>query len=64
MSDIKDKLAESVKDPANIKEYHGLIPTEVVSVEKAREGFKHYPYEKRYLESGKPIHTSNPVIKD
>ena len=61
---LRSDLAECIKDPANIKEYHGLIPTEVISVEKAREGFKHYPYEKRYLEPGNPIHTTNPVIKD
>lgn len=61
---LRSDLAESVKDPANIKEYYGLIPTEIIPVERAREGFKHYPYEKRYLEPGNTIHASNPVIKD
>lgn len=61
---LRSDLAESIKDPANIKEYHGLIPTEVVLVEKAREGFKHYPYEKRYLEPGESVHNIIPSIRD
>lgn len=61
---LRSDLAESVKDPANIKEYHGLIPTEVMSEEKARDAFKHYPYEKRYLDSGESIHNIIPSIRD
>ena len=61
---LRNDLIESVKDPANIKEYHGLVTTEVVSEEKAREGFRHFPYEKRYIEPIKSVHSTNPVIKE